>query len=130
VAWEDPEGRRVRSRDLDITLETFIRAYYQPLIDMAKSEIRPTRTLVVRDRRFQVMAFAEIDMEVGIDERLFELTVSKKGDIEQLLEFAGRSHGIVDREHTMTIGPDGVIVVLGRNWNEEAMMRQPDRRQA
>src|SRR5258708_158777 len=107
---DDPEPRDgSQLRNLKITRDEFVRAYYSPIRRILESRSSGT-SLLLAGRRIHGMRIEEADITIALSER----DESKSNDTETAQPSS--------REY---LGRDGVLIRLGDSWNQENMILQP-----
>ncbi len=142
VRFEDPKGRFGDDvLSLNLSADDFIREYYAHVLAIL-NEVRTTR-LRVRGRMVRLARLPLLDLSIGLDVQVEDALKQRKGVFASLrtaLEPVrtgrsrmGESYGGAKRKESRaakvdvnsTIGPDGVGIRLGRQWNPQMMAREP-----
>lgn len=117
-AMRDPKGDsgREKIRDLPLTKDALLRAYYHPF-QVWLREATGVQRIVINRRSYRMVALQEFDMSIGLSNEVAEQLPVVKLNKEQ--------HSSKDNEF---IGADGVLIRLGSIWSPEKMRLEPQAR--
>ncbi|SFQ96895.1 hypothetical protein [Desulfoscipio geothermicus] len=130
VFWKDPEGFDENSFDLNIQLCNFIYDYYLPFIVLFNDNKVDVNTINAYQRKYDVVNIYEADIKIGLDAKLRSLFQESPIDEKQ----AGQVMEVIFNlpepvsDGQLMIGGDGILVSLGRSWDEEKMKLEPVKR--
>ncbi|MFC1976405.1 hypothetical protein ACFLXQ_08395 [Chloroflexota bacterium] len=117
--------------NLDLTLETYLSAYYGLVFDTLTAEYGGESTAVTyRKHTYRVKSIAEADLQLGLDEQIYALLQS--GDKSLSKNMATGLSDVTspsdEDEAQTTVGYDGIYVRLGDSWRDDKMYLSPAER--
>lgn len=117
-----PRGEVTGSQDLTVDMTSALRQYYD--LPMRLAAWGDDRQETVEGRVFQMISVPFADVEVG-----FDVEVERRLNARQMSAIFEMNEGAVHLEETF-IGPDGVLVRLGRSWEPDQLAQEPGSRTA
>ncbi|MCL6479735.1 MAG: hypothetical protein K6T65_15265 [Peptococcaceae bacterium] len=129
VTWKDPAEFNENGVDLDIQPFDFMYKYYQPLIMLLDYYANYVNTIRIYERELDVIDIYEADLRIGLDKelrRLFKDPRSRNQFDHMMQVIFNLPEHMSDGQ--LMIGGDGVMVSLGRSWDEEKMKLEPEKR--
>jgi len=129
VTWKDPAEFDENGVDLDIQPFDFMYKYYQPLIMLLDYYANYVKTIRIYERELDVLDIYEADLRVGLDKELIRLFKKprSRNQVEHMMQVIFNLPEHMSDGQLM-IGGDGVMVSLGRSWDEEKMKLEPEKR--
>jgi hypothetical protein len=131
VYWVDlPPAVHHRNLNLDITSDTFLRAYYALLVDLLSADYgAKTETVTIAGRAYRVKNIPEVDGQIGLEEKIYHL-LQPGGKISPKDFTFDLAKGTDPKkeETKITVGQDGVFIRLGNAWRDDRMYLPPPER--
>lgn len=118
------------SLNQDITPETFLRSYYTLLFDFLSADYGGRVEITTfAERTYQVKKIPEVEVQVGLEEKIYHLMQSGGRISLKDFVFAGEKITSSEKEDTkITVGQDGIFVRLGDAWRDDRMYLPPPER--
>ena len=137
----DPVAHHRDAIDWSFAEEKFLRDYYQPYVDLLSPNNRAVAAVDDSDidvvelngRQVLVVALPDVDLEIGLASRVYDLLRSKRLGREEINEALGLGDtrfpttdmppsnllGVPLFPDGTFLGPDGILVRLGSSWIDE-----------
>lgn len=112
VDWQDPEGFNKNHFDLDTSFSDYLFSYYKLIVNIL---IHNETTEV---NGYTVYTFPNVQLTVGLDTEIYRAYRNKTMDNIRILD-AITSGGFEEfPDQDFFAGSDGIIVGLGKNWQD------------
>jgi hypothetical protein len=119
LSVDDPTtSERDTPFDLPLTREMLDHDYYEPFRE-SLSQDSETRRISYADRDYIVRPEPSFDFAFGLDEERNAAPAPKVAEEAAISDQYGQER---------FVGPDGVLVLLGKSWSSESMKKQPEKR--
>lgn len=133
VYLADPPATQAGSTaaNYNFSPKPFLHTYYGLLLDLLKSEYgQAPRSETYRDEAYRIKAIEEVDLQLGLDERVYKLLHSDHHRVPEYVRriLSERPGGESEPDVSTTVGGDGIFVRLGESWSESHMHLAPSAR--
>ena len=110
--------------------ETFLRSYYTLLFDFLSADYGgQVEITTFADRTYQVKKIPEVEVQVGLEEKIYHLMQSGGKISSKDFVFAGEKITPSEKEDTkIAVGQDGIFTRLGDAWRDDRMYLPPPER--
>ena len=114
---------RHQAPDIDIPEEKFLLDYYEPFTALLHAPQANLRRETFNNIDFVVVSLDGADIRIGLATSI--LAMIEQGNFKRLYELFPPQPDSTDIHNRRKLGKDGILIELGRNWDQQQMAKEP-----